>query len=193
VLVEHRYEGMRGEFIHPVANQDVLAGNATAGLEILEDLPGPAAAVLVPYGGGGQSVGIASAFKARGVTAKVYACEVETAAPFRASLEAGRALSIDHTPSWVDGISGRSVLAEMWPLTSTLLAGSLVTSLSQIAAAVRLLVSRARVVAEGAGAAPVAAAIAHPSVAPEGSRCVAVVSGGNIDLDVLRRILAGEL
>jgi threonine dehydratase len=193
VMVEHRYEGMRGVFIHPVANQDVIAGNATAGLEIIEDLPGPPSAVLVPYGGGGQATGIAAAMKARDVTTKVYACEVETAAPFRASLEAGRALTIDHKPSWVDGISGRSVLAEMWPLTSTLLAGSLVSSLSQIAAAVRLLVSRARVVAEGAGAAPVAAAMAHPSVAPEGSRCVAVVSGGNIDLDLLHRILASEL
>ncbi|HEY6218473.1 MAG TPA: pyridoxal-phosphate dependent enzyme, partial [Gemmatimonadaceae bacterium] len=154
-MVEHRYEGIDGEFIHPVANQQVITGNATGGVEILEDLRSPPDAVLVPYGGGGQSVGIASAFRARGVAAKVYACEVDTAAPLHASLAAGKPLAIDHKSSWVDGISGRSVLEEMWPLASSLLAGSLVSSLAQIAAAVRLLVTRARVVAEGAGAAPV--------------------------------------
>lgn len=180
VLVEHHYDGIEGEFIHPVANQDVLAGNATVGLEILEDLGAAPDIVLVPYGGGGQAVGVAAALKSRGVASCVYACEVETAAPFRASLAAGRALTIEHTPSWVDGISGRSVLDEMWPLASTLLAGSLVATLSQIAAAIRLLVARARIVAEGAGAAPVAAALAHgASVVPVGGRCVAIVSGGN--------------
>ena len=194
VMVEHRYDGIEGEFIHPVANQDVLAGNATIGIEILEDLGAPPNAVLVPYGGGGQSVGVAAAMRARGVSSKVYACEVETAAPFRASLAAGRAVTIDQAPSWVDGISGRSVLDEMWPLTSTVLAGSLVASLKQIAAAVRLLVARARVVAEGAGAAPVAAAIAHgSSVIPATGRCVAIVSGGNIDLKVLADILAEKI
>lgn len=194
VLVDHRYAGMEGEFIHPVANQDVLAGNATVGLEILEDLGRTPDVVLVPYGGGGQAVGVAAATQSRGVATRVYACEVETAAPLRASLAAGRALTIEHTPSWVDGISGRSVLDEMWPLASTLLAGSLVASLSQIAAAVRLLVERARVVAEGAGAAPVAAALAHgSSVLPAGGLCVAVISGGNIDRAILQRILAEEL
>lgn len=194
VMVEHRYDGIEGEFIHPVANQDVLAGNGTVGLEILEDLGAPPDAVLVPYGGGGQAVGVAAAMKSRGVATRVYACEVETAAPFRASLAAGRAVTIEQAPSWVDGISGRSVLDEMWPLTSTLLAGSLVASLSQIAAAIRLLVTRARVVAEGAGAAPVAVAIAHGrTVIPVGGRCVAIVSGGNIDLKVLADILAEKI
>ena len=194
VLVEHRYEGIDGEFIHPVANQDVLAGNATVGLEILEDLPAPPDTVLVPYGGGGQAVGVAAALAARDAPSTVYACEVETAAPFSASLAAGRPLSVVHTPSWVDGISGRGVLDEMWPLASTLLAGSLVVTLDQIAAAIRLLASRARIIAEGAGAAPVAAAQTHGrSVVPGGGLCVAIVSGGNIDADILRRILGGEL
>jgi threonine dehydratase len=194
VMIDHRYDGIEGEFIHPVANQDVLAGNATVGLEILEDLGASPDAVLVPYGGGGQSVGVAAAMRARNVGTRVYACEVETAAPFRASLAAGRAVTIEQAPSWVDGISGRSVLDDMWPLTSTLLAGSLVASLSQIAAAVRLLVTRARVVAEGAGAAPVAVAIAHgATVIPAGGRCVAIVSGGNIDLKVLADILAEKI
>jgi threonine dehydratase len=194
VLVDHRYDGVTGEFIHPVANQDVIAGNATVGLEILEDLGATPDAILVPYGGGGQAVGIAAAMKARGVETRVYACEVETAAPLRASLAAGKPLAIEHRASWVDGISGRSVLDEMWPLASTLLAGSMVASLAEIGGAVRLLIERARVVAEGAGAAPVAAALAHGSSAvPDGGLCVAVVSGGNIDRSVLQRILIGEL
>ena len=104
VMVEHRYDGIEGEFIHPVANQDVLAGNATIGLEILEQLGASPDAILVPYGGGGQSVGVAAAVKSRGLATRVYACEVETAAPFRASLAAGRAVTIEQAPSWVDGI-----------------------------------------------------------------------------------------
>jgi threonine dehydratase len=194
VLVEHRYDGMEGEFIHPVANQDVLAGNATVGLEILEDLGTPPDAFLVPYGGGGQAVGVAAAMRARGLDTPVYACEVETAAPLRASLAAGRALTIAHTPSWVDGISGRSVLDEMWPLANRMLAGSLVATLSQIASAIRLLVARTRTVAEGAGAAPVAVALAQGStVVRDGGRCVAIVSGGNIDAQVLAEILMNKI
>lgn len=194
VLVDHHYDGIDGAFIHPVANQDVIAGNATVGIEILEDLNATPDVILVPYGGGGQAVGVAAAMRSRGLATRVYACEVETAAPLRASLAAGKAVTIEHSPSWVDGISGRSVLDEMWPLAGTLLAGSQVVTLNQIAAAVRLLVGRARVVAEGAGAAPVAVALAHgASVVPAGGRCVAIVSGGNIDPDVLRRILAEEL
>jgi threonine dehydratase len=189
-LVDHGFDGIEGEFIHPVSNQNVLAGNATIGAEILEDLGPECSAVFVPYGGGGLATGIATALP----DVPVYACEVETAAPFSASLVAGKPSSIEHTPSFVDGIGGRSVLAEMWPLTSALLADSLVMTVAQIAAAVRLLVTRARVVAEGAGATAVAAAQSRGSMlVPSGSKCVAVVSGGNIDRDVLRRILAEEI
>ncbi len=173
--------------IHPFADPAVIAGNATAGLEIVEDLP-EVDAVLVPYGGGGLSCGIASALRAVRPAARVHACEVETAAPFAASLSAGRPVTIDYTPSFVDGIGGRSVLSDMWPLASKLLAGSIVVSLAEIAAAIRLLVSRARVVAEGAAGASVAAAASER--APAG-RLVCVVSGGNIDAAVLASILAG--
>ena len=194
VLVDHGYDGMTAEFIHPVSNQDVLAGNATVGAEIVEDIGGPISTILVPYGGGGLSAGIAAAVKARSPETKVFACEVETAAPFHASLAARRPMTIEHTASFVDGIGGRSVLEEMWPLTSTLVVSSLVVSVAQVASAVRLLVARARVVAEGAGATAVAAAMecAQESV-PAGSKCVAVLSGGNIDLEVLRQILAKEI
>jgi threonine dehydratase len=193
VLVDHGAAGMKGEFIHPVSNQQVLAGNATIGAEICEELPG-VAAVFVPYGGGGLSVGIAAAMADCAPAARVYACEVDTAAPYHASVAANRPMTIDHRPSFVDGIGGRSVLAEMWPMTSTLLADSLVVTVAQVAAAVRLLVTRARVVAEGAGATAVAAALDRElGWAPDGSRCVAVISGGNIDRTVLADILREKI
>ena len=193
VIVDHGYDGMTGEFIHPVSNSFVLAGNATIGAEILEDLGDPDA-IFVPYGGGGLSAGIAAVVKHRSPATRVYACEVETAAPFSASLAARRPMTIDHVPSFVDGIGGRSVLEEMWPITSTLLADSLVVTVAQVAAAVRLLVTRGRVVAEGAGATAVAAVLSCDArlVAP-GSKCVAVISGGNIDRAVLADILSERL
>jgi threonine dehydratase len=188
-LMEREYPGMEGRFIHPVADRQVMAGNGTIGLEILEDLP-DVDSVLVPYGGGGLSVGIASAVRALKPETRIYACEVETAAPLRASLAAKKATTSDYTPSFVDGIGGKSVLAEMWPLASTLLDGSLVVSLAEIASAIRLLVERNRVVAEGAGAAAVAAALKGVS---DARKIVCVVSGGNIDPAKLAKVLLGEV
>ena len=187
VLVEHQYPGLDGLFVHPVSDPAVIAGNGTVGLEILEDLP-DVDAVLVPYGGGGLSVGIAAAIGALDPRVAVHACEVETAAPLRASLAAGRATAIDYTPSFVDGIGAGGVLAEMWPLARTLLAGTLVVGLADVAAALRLLCERNRVVAEGAGATAVAAALRG---VPGARKIVCVVSGGNIDLRKLAVILGG--
>ncbi len=189
VLEDHGYPGIEGLFIHPVSDPAVIAGNGTIGLEILEDLP-DTDAVVVPFGGGGLSCGIAAALRALRLKAKVFAAEVETAAPFAASLAAGRPVAVEHTPSFVDGIGGRSMLPEMWPLASALLAGSLVMSLAQIAAAVKLLAERNRVIAEGAGASSVAAALAGKA---GGGKVVAVVSGGNIDPAKLAKILNGEV
>jgi threonine dehydratase len=167
-----------------------MAGNGTAALEVLEDLPGPADldAVLVPFGGGGLSCGIAVVMAALRPEVPVYGCEVATAAPLAASFAAGSAQPADYHPSFVDGIGGKTLLPEMWPLVSRLLAGSRVVSLAEVAAAVRLLAERNRVVAEGAGATPVAAALA---LAAEGKRVVCIVSGGNIDSAKLCTILAG--
>jgi len=187
-IERHTHPGQEGAFVHPVCDPEVVAGNGTIGLEILEELP-EVATVLAPYGGGGLACGIASALAARRPQAAVYACEVATAAPFAASLEAGEAVAIDHVPSFVDGIGGKSVLAPMWPAARALLAGSLVVSLDHIAAAIRLLVARARVVAEGAGAASVAAASQGRFAA---GPIVCVVSGGNLDAAVLSEILAGR-
>jgi threonine dehydratase len=188
VLERHGHPGEGGHFIHPVADPDVIAGNGTVGLELLEDLP-DLAAVVVPFGGGGLACGIAAAVKTLAPGVRVFAAEVETAAPFQASLEAGRPVSIQRRSSFVDGIGGSSVLAPMWPLVSTLLDGSIVVTLDQVRAAIRRLVRDARVVAEGAGAAAVAAALTgQAGLGP----VVAVVSGGNIDEEVLAEILSGR-
>jgi threonine dehydratase len=189
VLREHGHPDQRGFFVHPVSDPAVIAGNGTIGLEILEDLP-EVATVLVPYGGGGLSCGIASALKAVRPDVRVYATEVETAAPFAASLEAGEAVTIERTPSFVDGIGGGSVLEEMWPLARTLLDGSYVMSIEEICTAIRALATRAHVIAEGAGASSVAAGLSS-DVDLDAGPVVAVVSGGNIDTEVLRTILAG--
>jgi len=186
VIVDHGHPDFDGLFIHPFADPAVMAGNGIIGLEIVEAAK-QLEAVIVPWGGGGLSVGIASAVKAKRPEVRVFAAEAETAAPFAASLAAGRPVKIEYTPSWVDGIGGGSVLDEIWPLASSLLDGSITISLEQVANAVRLLASHG-VVAEGGGAASVAAALTGRAGS---SGVVAVVSGGNIDAHVLATILAG--
>jgi len=178
-----------GLFIHPVSDRAVIAGNGTIGIEILEDVP-DVSTILVPYGGGGLSSGIASAVRALKPAVKVYACEVDTAAPLEPSLAAGSPQQVEYVPSFVDGIGGKSVLPEMWPLVSVLLDGSTVVSLKEIAAAIRLLVERNRVIAEGAGAASIAAALSDKTLT---GKTVCVVSGGNIDSSKLATILTGHL
>ena len=188
-IVSHTFEGAGGVLVHPVSDPAVVAGNGTIGLEILEDLPG-VDTILVPYGGGGLSIGISSAVRALQPGVRILACEVETAAPFAASLAAGVPREIAPTPSFVDGIGGRSVLAEMWPAARLLLDGVLVVGLEEVAAAIRLLVERAHVVAEGAAATAVAAALSGRA---GGGTLACVVSGGNIDAAVLATILGGEM
>jgi threonine dehydratase len=188
ILATHRYAPLEpARFIHPVSDVSVMAGNGTIGLEILEDMP-DVEEVLVPFGGGGLSGGIAAAVRAERPEISVYGCEVETAAPLRAALAAGKPVEAPRTPTFVDGIGGPVVLAEMWPVASRLLAGSLVVSLGEVESAIRLLAERTAIVAEGAGAASVAAGLKR--LRPHG-RMVCVVSGGNIDASVLSRILAG--
>jgi len=185
-LADHGRAGMRGTFIHPVADRAVMAGNGTIGLEIAEDLP-DVEAVLVPFGGGGLVTGIGTAIRALAPRARVFGCEVETATPLRQALVASHPVTVERTPSFVDGIGGRGVLDEMWPLVSSLIDGALVSSIAETKSAVRLLVERARVVAEGAGAASVAPALAGRA---GGGKIACVVSGGNIDVAVLAEILS---
>jgi len=190
VVVNHRYEPLEGSiFIHPFADSRMIAGNGTIGLEILQDLP-RVDSVIVPFGGGGLSVGIASAIRALNDQVGVYVCEPETAAPLAASFAAGSAQEIHRVPSFVDGAGGKSVLPDMWELARNLIRGSIVVSLQEISSAVKLLVERNRVVAEGAGAASVAAALTGK--AGRGVT-VCIVSGGNIDLSKLVAILEGRV
>jgi threonine dehydratase len=185
VLSDHGRQGMVGTFIHPVADRAVMAGNGTIGLEIVEDLP-DVDAVLVPFGGGGLVTGVATAVRAVAPNARVFGCEVETATPLQSALEAKQPVIVERTPSFVDGIGGRGVLDEVWPLVSSLIDGALVSSLAETRNAVRMLADRARIVVEGAGAASVAPALAERAGR---GKIACVVSGGNLDLSVLAEIL----
>lgn len=190
VVTTHQYPPLsKSVFIHPFSDERMIAGNGTIGLEILEDMP-DADTVIVPFGGGGLSTGIASAVHEKKPTTKIFAVEPETAAPLAASFAAGKPMEINRIPSFVDGIGGRSVLPEMWRLASKLLNGCIVCSLKEIASAVRFLVERNRVVAEGAGGASVAAALTGKAGL---GKIVCVVSGGNIDTGKLTTILSGAV
>jgi threonine dehydratase len=187
VLTTRTFAGASGLFVHPVSDTAVMAGNGTIGLEILEDLP-EVDAIVVPYGGGGLITGIASAVRALRPATKIYACEVETAAPLAASLAAGAPRSIEYRASFVDGIGSPFVLESMWPVVRDLVDGSIVVSLAEVAAAIRLLAERQRVIAEGAGAAALAAALSGRAGA---GRIACVISGGNLDPVRLATILSG--
>ena len=190
VIVTHRYAPLsHAHFIHPVSDVAVMAGNGTIGLEILEDVL-DVDNVLVPFGGGGLSCGIATAIHGLRPNVRVYGCEVDTAAPLAAALAAGGPIRCARTATFVDGIGGPEVLPAIWPIASRVLAGSLVVSLPEVAAAIRHLVRHSATVAEGAAGAAVAAGLkglAGPGV------CVAVVSGGNIDPEILATILKGQM
>jgi threonine dehydratase len=188
-MTERRFEGVTGRFFHPVEDDPVMAGNGTIALEILEDLP-DVDAVIVPWGGGGLASGIASGLRQLRPKIEIHASEVETAAPLTPSLDAGEVRRVDRKASFVDGIGSTTLLPKMWPLARNLLTDAHTASVAEIAAAVRLLVERARVVAEGAGASSVAVALSGKVTA---SKIVCIVSGGNIDTEVLRKILSGEV
>jgi threonine dehydratase len=187
-MVDRRYEGVEGFFVHPVEDEAVMAGNGTIGLELCEDLAA-FDTVVIPWGGGGLTTGIASAVKALRPDTRIVTAEPETAAPLAASLAAGAPTEIDYRPSFVDGAGGRALLPTMWDRARGLVDAAVAVPLDEVAAALRVLASRARVVAEGAGALALGAALRGD--AGEG-RVVCVVSGGNIDAAVLARVLAGE-
>jgi threonine dehydratase len=188
-IEESRFPGLDGVFIHPVLDDAVMAGNGTIGLELVEDLP-DLAAVVIPWGGGGLTCGIASALRALRPEVRIYSVEPETGAPMAASLAAGEATAVDdYRASFVDGSGSKALLPKMWGLGRGLVDGGLVASLDETAAAVRMLAERARVVAEGAGGLALAAALAGRA---GGGQVACIVSGGNIDSERLRAILAGD-
>ena len=174
----HRSDRMTGHFVHPFDDDRFIAGNGTAGLEILEDLP-DVDAIVAPLGGGGLLSGIAAAVRELKPDTKIFAAEPETAAPLSASFAAGRPIYFENwRASFVDGAGGKSVLDTMWPLLSQL-DGSVVVSLEQVAQAMKMTAERAHVIAEGAAGCAIAAAMSGRCGS---GKVVAVASGGNIDL-----------
>ncbi len=192
VANERDYPPLHGwTFIHPFADPRMMAGHGSAGLEILEDLP-DADSIIVPFGGGGLFTGIASAVKARKKSVKMFASEVETAAPLSASLAANRPMEIKRIPSFVDGIGGGNVAQDMWERVRPLVSDSLVVTLREVAIAIKILSERNRVVAEGAGASSLAAALKKADGEGLG-KTVCVISGGNLDSRKLIQALQGKV
>lgn len=186
-IVTSQVDGVEGLFVHPVQDPGVMAGNGTIGLEVLEDLPDPDA-VVIPYGGGGLTVGIASAVRALRPDTKIFTAEPATAAALAAAFAAGQPTDVDYQASFVDGAGSRRVLDTMWPLVTPLVDGALSIPVAEVAAAVRLLAERARVVAEGAGALALAAALSGRAGS---GKVVCIVSGGNINLSTLAETFNG--
>jgi len=196
-MLTRTHPGMTGLMVHPFADTSVMAGNGTIGLELAEDAP-DLDAVLVPWGGGGLACGIAAALRSVSPRTRVYAVEVETAAPLTASLAAGKPVLVQRTKTFIDGMGSDRLSDEMWPLVPGLIAGTVVVTVAQVRAALRLLVETAGVTAEGAGAAAVAAAlggrlngVAGPPL--DARRAACVVSGGNIDAEIVEGIVRGEV
>ncbi len=187
IICNHGLATEKGMFVDAVCDPAALTGNATIGLELIEDLP-DISTIVVPFGGGGLSCGIAAAVKTLKPDTRIIAAECETALPITAALNAGRPVDVEHRPSFVSGIGATAVLTEMWPLIQQLLDGSVVSSLTAVADAVRMLFEYNRVVAEGAGATALAGALSLDADGP----VVCVISGGNIDNAHMASILQGR-
>ena len=182
-MVDRGHPDVEGRFIHPVEDELVMAGNGTIGLELLEDAA-DFDTVVVPWGGGGLTSGIASALKALKPDVRVVTAEPETAAPLAAAVAAGVPTDIEYAPSFVDGAGGRALLPTMWARAQELVDEAVAVPIADVEEALRLQVARNHVVAEGAGALALAVALRRED------RCVCIVSGGNIDPHVLAGILA---
>lgn len=184
-LEARSFPGVEGTFVHPFDDHNFIVGNATLGLEIAEDLPG-AAAVITAIGGGGLIAGVASALRALRPNIKIYGAEPDTAAPGALSFSSGSAQTFTNwQASFVDGAGGKSMFPRMWERIKDIVDGSIIVSLEEVKQAMRLMAERTRIIAEGAGALPVAAALSGKA---GGGPIVAVVSGGNIDLATFAKL-----
>ncbi len=186
---ERAYPDVDATFIHAFDDPYVIAGNGTIALEILEDLP-DVDAVVIPWGGGGLACGIAAVMRADKPECRLYAAEVATGAPLAAALAAGEPRVVDYTPSFVDGIGSKTVFPQMLDRARALIDGVLIASLAEVAAALKLMAERNRIIAEGAGACPVACALAGRAGS---GKIVCIVSGGNIDVEKLCAVLSGQV
>lgn len=178
-----------GLYIDAVREPASLAGDATIGVEILEQWP-EVEAILVPFGGGGLACGIACAARALRPEVKIIACELASAHPLRSAFDADAPTPTAHDAGFVSGVGYGSVLPEMWPLLRAMIDEVVTVSLAQVAQTIKLLAENNRIVAEGAGAISVAAALAAQY---SHSNVCAVISGGNIDSDLLSGILRGQM
>lgn len=186
-LDDRAYPGVEGTFVHPFDDYNFIAGHGTMGLEILEDAP-DTAAIITAIGGGGLITGVASAAKALKPSIRVWGAEPETAAPAALSFERGSPQVFPTwRPSFVDGAGGQSLFPRMWERMRPVADGSIVVTLEETKRAMRIMAERARVIAEGAGALPLAAALTGKA-GP--GPIVAVVSGGNIDLQKFSELVA---
>ena len=184
----HGSPRMTGRFVHPFDDDDFIAGNGTVGLEILEDVS-DVDVIVTAMGGGGLAAGVASAVRALRPQVEIHAAEPETAAPLSVSLGSGRASRFaPWRASFVDGAGGRSVLPTMWPLLERLVTASIVVSLTDVAAAMRLVADRCHVIMEGAAGCAVAGALSIARQRTD-AKIVAIVSGGNIDLTTFASIV----
>src|SRR5258708_13463951 len=186
---ERAYPGVNdATFIHAFDDLNVMAGNGTIGLEILEDLP-DADAIVIPWGGGGLACGIAAAVRQIKPSTKIFAAEVAVAAPLMASWNAGSPQTIEPVRSFVDGVGGKSVFPRMFDLARQLLDGCLLALVAEIAPAIKLMAERNHLIVEGAGATALACVLAGKAGA---GKAVCVVSGGNIDMPKFIEILRSE-
>lgn len=181
------FPGVDATFIHAFDDLNVMAGNGTIALEVIEDLA-EFDAVVIPWGGGGLACGIAAGLRARNSKCRIYAAEVATAAPLVASLAAGVPQTVAYEPTFVDGIGAKMVFPQMLSRAQKVIDGSLVAELEEVKSALRLLAERNRLIAEGAGATAVACALSGKA---GNGKVVCIVSGGNIDLTRLCQILTG--
>ncbi|HEY0432071.1 MAG TPA: pyridoxal-phosphate dependent enzyme, partial [Pyrinomonadaceae bacterium] len=181
------FPGIEATFIHAFDDLEVMAGNGTIALEIMEDCP-EVDAIVIPWGGGGLTCGIAAAMRALNSKCRIYAAEVATGAPLAVSLAAGTPQTVDYQPSFVDGIGAKMVFPQMLERAQQLIDGSLVAEVDEVKSAIRLMAERNRIIAEGAGACALACTLAGKA---GGGKVVCIVSGGNIDFTTLCEILAG--
>ncbi|MEY2509757.1 MAG: threonine dehydratase [Verrucomicrobiota bacterium] len=188
-LETRSYPGAEGTFVHPFDDDNFIAGHATMGLEILEDEP-ETAAVIAAIGGGGLITGVGSAIKALKPDTKIWGAEPETAAPAALSFEKSSPQVFKNwQASFVDGAGGQSMFPRMWERMQPLVDGYIVVTLEQTKAAMRMMAEKARVIAEGAGALPLAAALTGKA---GNGPIVAIVSGGNIDLKKFCELIGSQ-
>ncbi len=185
IIVHGGHPADPGLYVDAVRNPAAMAGNGTIGLEIIEQAP-DVDTVIIPFGGGGLSCGIAAAIRAMKPDTRIIVAESDAATPLTSALQAGRPVTVKMKPSFISGAGATSVLEEMWPLVSKLVDDTVVVPVDDVANAIRLLFERSKVIAEGAGAIALAAALANDG---KFGKTICVVSGGNIDPQVMAAIL----